>query len=93
MSCRAQHLYMLAFNVQLSAFQLMQLCHKFELPLGDVVLNCSNHHVGKDQDPLGVIGNPIPSLSRPDETERLEDSIKKCCQKVLSLSAAISRTQ
>lgn len=46
---RSQHLYMLAFNIQFWAFQLLQICNKFNLTLGSVFLNCTNHHMHINQ--------------------------------------------
>lgn len=74
---RAQHLYMLAFNIQLWAFQLMQLCHKFRLRLGPVVLNCNNHHVEEGQDPQTICGKPLPWLVVPDETPALVKNVRE----------------
>jgi len=68
---RAQHLYMLAFNIQLWAFQLLQLCHKFDLRVGSIVANCTNHHVGVDQDPIVVCGKALPWFVRPKENGEL----------------------
>ena len=65
---RAQHLYMLAMNIQKAAFQLMQLCYKFSLNLGHVVLNCTNHHVWVTEDPYAVCGKPISLVVSSNET-------------------------
>lgn len=77
---RAQHLYMLAVNVQQWAFQLLQLCCKFRLRLGSVLLNCTNHHVFEGQDPKAVCGTPIPWVVEPDSTPHLVRSIQKYYQ-------------
>jgi len=68
---RAQHLYMLGYNIQIWAFQLLQLCHEFQLPVGDVLLNCTNHHVWAGEDPTAVCGKPIPWFVKPNETSKL----------------------
>jgi len=64
---RAQHLYMLGYNIQLWAFQLLDLCSQFQLELGSVILNCTNHHIGVDQDPKEVCGAPLPWFVQPKE--------------------------
>jgi len=74
---RAQHLYMLAFNIQLWAFQLMQLCHEFDLGVGNVVVNCTNHHIKEGQDPIVVCGNPLPWFVKPQETINLVTDIAR----------------
>ena len=56
--CRAQHLYMLGYNVQLQAMQLLQICHKLQLPVGKVTLVCNNHHVLAHQNPMAVYTQP-----------------------------------
>jgi len=68
---RAQHLYMLAFNIQLWAFQLLQLCHRFDLGLGNVIINCTNHHIVEGQDPTAVCGKPVSWFVSPDETWKM----------------------
>lgn len=73
---RSQHLFMLAINVQQWAFQLMQLCHRYQLRLGSVVLNCTNHHVKKGQDGQKVRGKPIPWFVEPGETSELVRKIE-----------------
>jgi hypothetical protein len=74
---RAQHLYMLAMNIQKAAFQLMQLCYKFNLKLGHVVLNCTNHHIWTTEDPNAVCGKPIPWVVCPDETSKMVANVSE----------------
>lgn len=68
---RAQHLYMLAFNIQLWAFQLLQLCHRFDLTLGSVIINCTNHHIAEGQDPTAVCGKSVSWFVSPYETGKM----------------------
>ena len=72
---RAQHLYMLAFNIQLWAFQLLQLCYEFDLSTGNVVINCTNHHVREDQDPTDICGKSVSWFVEPEDTAKLSFSI------------------
>jgi hypothetical protein len=74
---RAQHLYMLAFNIQLWAFQLLQLCHEFDLDVGNVVANCTNHHVGESQDPKMVCGKRLPWFVKPEKTMKLVSEVAR----------------
>jgi len=74
---RAQHLYMLAMNLQKAAFQLMQLCYEFDLNLGNVVLNCTNHHIPAAEDPYAVCGKPIPWLVSPGETWKMVANVSE----------------
>jgi len=77
---RSQHLYMLAINLQQWAFQLLQLCHKFKLKLGDVILNCNNHHILKGQNPEAVCGKQRRWFIQPGETQQLIENIIKYYQ-------------
>lgn len=81
---RAQHLSMLAFNVQLWAFQLLDLCSQFQLRLGSVFLNCTNHHIGVDQDLDKVCGAPLPWFVVPDKVSRLVRGIKAYYEEIES---------
>lgn len=74
---RAQHLYMLAMNIQKAAFQLMQLCYKFNLNLGNVVLNCTNHHIWPTENPYAVCGKSIPWVVCPDETSKMVANVSE----------------
>ena len=74
---RAQHLYMLAMNIQKAAFQLLQLCYKFNMNVGDVVLNCTNHHIWPTEDPYAVCGKPIPWVVSPDETSKMVANVSE----------------
>ena len=74
---RAQHLYMLAMNIQKAAFQLMQLCYNFNLNLGNVVLNCTNHHIWTTEDPNAVCGKPVSWVVIPNETRMMVDDVSE----------------
>jgi hypothetical protein len=69
--CRAQHLFMLGYNMQLVALQNLQICHLLNLRVGNATIICNNHHVltkaltkTKNQNPMACHSNSnvIPQM-------------------------------
>jgi hypothetical protein len=59
---RAQHLYMLALNLQYFAYVNIRACQLAGVALGNVTLQCNHHHIIPRQNPLVVTGTATPYM-------------------------------
>jgi hypothetical protein len=53
---RAQHIYMLAFNIQYNAMQLMANCINHNIGLGNIALVCNHHHTTPNAPTSAITG-------------------------------------
>jgi hypothetical protein len=53
---RAQHIYMLAFNIQYNAMQLMANCINHGINLGNITLVCNHHHTTPNAPTKAITG-------------------------------------